>query len=991
MDEKGNELQEINTNKDTYIISNNTNIGINSTNVFLNAKNDNNKNNNNNNNDTEKNSSIKESTNEDMEKQNWDLFSFFSCLKYLDIIRERKLNIQVGIVYTFLIIIFIIINGSIKIYQMNYIFQTQTDKNYYQSIVTEMIDIQREVKIQLDTINNNEYISTLIENLYFMKIYIEELLSNNIFSENIFNEFIFNDNTSIGEYYDNLGDKFKLNPSLKELMSNCQSNKLKNLIPFFYFLSPVIYQNFLTQGIPIINLYYISHINNESDLCSNFSYFKYPLEKVDESSDSVPKNNNSYDYILDPLFECLNYSEKIINETINWYYYAKSYKDPKIINLLKVNENNQREHYLMYYYHFNITSNNINYSFTISMKILKNNMSWPYIKLNENNDTENYDYFSLINFHEDSSHIDINLYKDKKIYKYDYDIDDSNTLIMNNPKFIQNIYKYSMIPNSLFNSSDSEYDININSLLLKYNEMDSLKDNYNINYYFKKDSRFYELIVFLNKFFLYRKKYSDKEQTKENHPCNLKNFDEYYQFINEYYNCFNDYCFYNNCSLQSKLYFPPEQLKFMPNCYCIPLYCGDNFTFQNKFHKDMMKKLNLNEDNGLNYTYNNINNLYFNGNENFFKCNIPFYQKNKMNSSFNVKINLNDLSYDKNISMLLFFLMSNHDIDNIIEQFKINVNYTKFSIYAIYFLLLVIASVMLIFFILKQVNKLTERMAKIKEIRTSIISNENENTKKINKRKNLLNNMNKGISNKQNIKQNMESLIIKNVESESLNNNLKIIENDSNKINIIESDELDSLIKLINDNLSDFKIEFNINENMNESINEIKKQYNEITKVNEYKNKLIPKKGEFRIHSYNNESNSNINTNENVNIKNFFNNSKNEKTKNIEREKNNSNNNLKNDDLSLQIFYELLSLSTSEIDFSNIKTNFYYRDMNVPSLLNFEEIINRLNEDDISGNGEITNQEKLQNAINYYYNKIHCYWKNQYDLEKKKEESDNIN
>ena len=186
MDEKGNELQEINTNKDTYIISNNTNIGINSTNVFLNAKNDNNKNNNNN--DTEKNSSIKESTNEDMEKQNWDLFSFFSCLKYLDIIRERKLNIQVGIVYTFLIIIFIIINGSIKIYQMNYIFQTQTDKNYYQSIVTEMIDIQREVKIQLDTINNNEYISTLIENLYFMKIYIEELLSNNIFSENIFNE-----------------------------------------------------------------------------------------------------------------------------------------------------------------------------------------------------------------------------------------------------------------------------------------------------------------------------------------------------------------------------------------------------------------------------------------------------------------------------------------------------------------------------------------------------------------------------------------------------------------------------------------------------------------------------------------------------------------------------------------------------------------------------------------------------------------------------------
>lgn len=989
MDEKGIELQEINTNKDTYIFSNNTNIGINSTNIFLNQKSDNNKNNN----DTKKISS----TNEDEEKKNWDFFSFFSCLKYLDIIRERKLNVQVGIVYTFLIIIFIIFIGTIKIYQMNYLFETQADKNYYQSIVTEMIDIQREVKIQLDTINNDQYISTLFENLYFIKMYIDELISYGNFNENMFNNLSFFDN-----YYDILGDNFKLNPPLNQLMNKIQSSELKNLIPFYYFLSPVIYQNFLTQGIPIINLYYISYINNESDICSNYVYFKFPLEEGDKGSDSVPKNDNIYDYILDPLFECLNYSETIINKTINWYYYAKNYKDPKIINLIKMNENNQREHYLMYFYNFNITLKNQNYSFTISMKILKNNMSWPYIKLNENNDTDNYDYFSLINFHEDLNHIDIDLYKDKKIYKYDYDIDDSNTFIINIPKFIENIYKYSMIPNSLFDSSDTEYDININSLLLKYNEMDSLKDNYNINYYFKKDFRFFELITFLNKFLLYRKKYSDDEETKENHPCNLKNFDEYYQFINEYYNCFNDYCFYNKCTLQSKLFIPPEKLKFMPNCYCIPLYCGDNFTLQNQFHKDMIKKLNLKnieEKESLKYyTYNNqdltnetndsIDNLYFNNNENFFKCNIPFYHKNKNNSSFNVKINLNDLSYDNNINMLLFFFMSNHDIDYIIEQFKIKVNYTKISIYAIYFLLLVIVSAILIFFILKQVNKLIERMGKIKEIRSSIISNGNiENTKTINKKKNIKNNINREKLNKQHVKQSMESLINKNVESESLNNNLKIIENDTNKVNIREIDELDALIKLINDNLADFKIEFNVNENMNDSINEIKKQYNEITKVNEYKNKLIPKKEEFTIENIKNETNSSIDTNKNLNIKNF-NFFKNEKIRVTEGQNENSNNILKNDDdLSLKIFYELLSLSTSEIDFSNIKTNFYYRDINVPSLLNFEGIINRLNEDDISGNGEITNQEKLQNAINYYYNKIHCYWKKEYDLQKKQDES----
>jgi hypothetical protein len=232
----------------------------------------------------------------------------------------------------------------------------------------------------------------------------------------------------------------------------------------------------------------------------------------------------------------------------------------------------------------------------------------------------------------------------------------------------------------------------------------------------------------------------------------------------------------------------------------------------------------------------------------------------------------------------------------------------------------------------------------------------------------------------------MESLINKNVESESLNNNLKIIENDANKVNIREIDELDALIKLINDNLADFKIEFNVNENMNDSINEIKKQYNEITKVNEYKNKLIPKKEEFTIENIKNETNSSIDTNKNLNIKNF-NFFKNEKIRVIKRQNENSNNILKNDDdLSLKIFYELLSLSTSEIDFSNIKTNFYYRDNNAPPLLNFEETINKLSEGDVSGNGEITNQEKLQNAINYYYNQIHCYWKKQYDLQKKKDE-----
>ena len=1003
MDEKGIELQEINTMKETNVNGNLNNNARSSSNNFLliNQK------------ETEslketlpnirKASSIKDQKiirNED-DKKGCVFTSFLSCLKYLVIIRERKLSVQVGIVYTFLILIFIIIIISIKIIQMNFLFETQADKNYYQSIVSEMIDIQRQVKIQIDTINNDEYVSILNENLYFMKLYTEELITINNFTSDIFRDNLYH----FGKNYDNIEKNlnFTLNPNLSEMVEPNKS--ISNLIPFYYYLTPIIYQNYFSQGIPIVNFYFFGNLNEEPQNCSETFYFKYPLEEAYKGSDSLPKNNKIYDYILDPVTECSEIPNDI-NRTINWFYYLEKSKDPKFINLVKVNEDNEREDYIMFYYNFNISIVK-NYSMTIAIKILKNNMTWPFIKLNEFNDTKNYDYFSLINFSEKLKHINITQFIDKKIYKYEYDIDDSNTIIFKTPKFIVDIFKYSMIPNSLLDPTDKEYDININSLLLKYDEMDSIKDNFNVNYHFKKDSRIYELIVFLNKFLLYREKYQNltlkeqiKIQTEDEHLCNLKDYDEYYNYISQYYNCFNDYCFYNNCDMQDKFYIPPEKVRFMPNCYCIPLYCGDKFTFHTQFHKDMMKKLEIKDSNenynNLNYTYvsdnydeenefsyNSIIDVYFNRKENYFKCKIPFYQKNKSNSTFNTKIFLNKLTYDQNINMLLFFLMNNQDIDEIIEIFKEKFNYTKNSIYGIYFLLMIFVSVILILFIIKQANNLTERMTKIKEIRSSIISSGNIE----NKKKEMNQNNNNKYPKESNEKPDLESFISNEFETEFLtnNNNNKQFENEKNKKNILEVDELDALINIINDNLNDFKIEFNVNENMNDSINAIKKQYNEIMKVNEYKNKLLPK-NEDLINDYFDQNSSVIQTNSNLNSsshKSIWNIYKNEK-KTIKE-----NNEVKKDsgdDLSLKIFYELLSLSTSEIDFSNIKTNFYYRDNNAPPLLNFEEAINKLSEGDVSGNGEITNQEKLQNAINYYYNQIHCYWKKQYDLQKKKDE-----
>ena len=66
------------------------------------------------------------------------------------------------------------------------------------------------------------------------------------------------------------------------------------------------------------------------------------------------------------------------------------------------------------------------------------------------------------------------------------------------------------------------------------------------------------------------------------------------------------------------------------------------------------------------------------------------------------------------------------------------------------------------------------------------------------------------------------------------------------KNEIVEMDELDTLMQLINENLSDFQIKFNLNEDMNSNINEIKKQYNGIIKINQYKNKLLNENVSFK-------------------------------------------------------------------------------------------------------------------------------------------------
>ena len=310
------------------------------------------------------------------------------------------------------------------------------------------------------------------------------------------------------------------------------------------------------------------------------------------------------------------------------------------------------------------------------------------------------------------------------------------------------------------------------------------------------------------------------------------------------------------------------------------------------------------------------------------------------------------MSYNSGDNNFLMFFMNNNMTSFIVDNLK-RMNYIYFyCIFAGYIFFLVCTYVILVKYILVQMNNLLSRMEEIKRIRATLIKNEEE--------KNNFDELNSSNNNTSNINENKLDLSDDNLSIKSNDSNSKKKKNEEKNNEekpIVETDELDTLIRLINDNLDNFQIKFNLNEDMNGIINEIKKQYNGIIKINQYKNKLLYDK-KYENNSFDNEDSND---------------------ENEEKEK-------KFNNLSLKMFYELLSTSTTEMDFSNIKRNFYYRKHDGKLLFDLEDILPYFNDEDINGNIEITNLSKIQNAINYNYKNIHNAWERQYENMKKEEE-----
>ena len=172
-------------------------------------------------------------------------------------------------------------------------------------------------------------------------------------------------------------------------------------------------------------------------------------------------------------------------------------------------------------------------------------------------------------------------------------------------------------------------------------------------------------------------------------------------------------------------------------------------------------------------------------------------------------------------------------------------------------------------------------------------------------------------------------------------------------------------MKLINSNLSVFKIEFNLNEESKDNLSNIKRQYEEIIQVNKLKNKLLLKEKAKNL---------------SLNISNINNSSSNSEDNESRKKKE------KIEDLSVNVFCELLSLSNPKIDFSDIKTNFYYKENKDNSLYGLKNVLENKSEGNNVENIDIINIEKLQNALEHYSENIHNYWKNYYEIQKNKDE-----
>ena len=124
-----------------------------------------------------------------------------SLLKRIRFLRKNKMIYQIILIYLIFFTIFLIIIIFMKNKIVSNAFNYFEEKTYYSYVEGDIIKTENILKIQIDTKNNNNMISAIDEQLLFMEIYTQELISHNILKKNVFNKL---DNDELETYENEL-------------------------------------------------------------------------------------------------------------------------------------------------------------------------------------------------------------------------------------------------------------------------------------------------------------------------------------------------------------------------------------------------------------------------------------------------------------------------------------------------------------------------------------------------------------------------------------------------------------------------------------------------------------------------------------------------------------------------------------------------------------------------------------------------------------------
>ena len=183
--------------------------------------------------------------------------NFKSFINNMYCLKGKNTRIQVCVTYIIFLIIMALIIISFKLHHVLNIINSLADKKYFSFYVNNIIDSQREIKVQLDEINNHDIISATNEPLLFLRIYTEEMVSHHILKNDTL---MLND--SLKDMYEELGENFVLSKDLYELAeinkdgennNEIMTYNINNLIPFYYHFSPILIESLNNCGIKLIN------------------------------------------------------------------------------------------------------------------------------------------------------------------------------------------------------------------------------------------------------------------------------------------------------------------------------------------------------------------------------------------------------------------------------------------------------------------------------------------------------------------------------------------------------------------------------------------------------------------------------------------------------------------------------------------------------------------------------------------------------------------